>query len=87
MIKYYKGWDGKTRKWRYKDNERPRGRCYDCRRPYGDKHWVDLSISNELWEKINPTYHEDAGLLCPSCIMDRLSVVGSIGSIKLKAYI
>lgn len=55
---------------KYKDKERPKGKCYDCGLPYSS--FPDMCISNELWEKINPTYHKGAGLLCPTCISIRL---------------
>lgn len=65
---------GQPRRWRYPDDERPVGVCYDCGRPYDT--FVDLVIPDEVWEKINPTYHEGAGLLCPNCMGDRLREVG-----------
>lgn len=43
-----------------------------------------LLISNEIWEKINPTYYEGAGLLCPNCIGLRLR---KLGIIDVKAVI
>lgn len=61
-------------KWTYNDNERPNGCCYDCMIKYGE--FVDMSIPNDLWEKINPTIHEEAGLLCPTCISNRLHYLG-----------
>ena len=56
---------------KFNDIERPRGRCYDCGASYNS--FPDLVVSDELWEKINPTYHTGAGLLCPTCIAKRLS--------------
>ena len=56
---------------KFLDKDRPWHKCYDCGMEY--KTFQDLSISDELWEKINPTYHEEAGLLCPTCILSRLS--------------
>jgi len=41
---------------------------------YGE--FPDLIIPNYLWELINPTQHEDAGLLCPTCIANRLNYLG-----------
>jgi hypothetical protein len=55
---------------KYTDSERPLGKCYDCGIPYHD--FADLEIPDDIWEKINPTYHEGAGLLCPNCIGLRL---------------
>ncbi len=56
---------------RYQEEERPRGCCYDCRLPYED-FVCDMIIQDHLWELINPTFHRDAGLLCPNCICRRL---------------
>jgi len=61
-------------KWKYKDEERPLGCCYDCRIKYNE--FPDMIIPNELWSLINPTYHNDAGLLCPTCIANRLNYIG-----------
>jgi hypothetical protein len=58
-------------KWRYSDNDRPKGVCYDCKMKYSD--FPDMSIPDDLWEEINPTYHNGAGLLCPTCIANRLN--------------
>jgi hypothetical protein len=57
-------------KWKYEDKERPEGVCYDCNKPYNEFH--DLILKDEIWELINPTKHKDAGLLCPTCIINRL---------------
>jgi len=35
-------------KWKYNDNERPQGCCYDCRMKYGE--FPVLIIPNYLWE-------------------------------------
>lgn len=44
-------------------------RCQGC----GKKYTVDLIIPDFLWEKIKPKgKSEGAGLLCGSCIMERL---------------
>lgn len=59
-------------KWRYEDWERPRGKCYDCRTPYWS--FMDMIVPDEVWEKINPTYHEGGGLLCPDCIHKRIQM-------------
>jgi len=61
-------------KWIYLDKERPEGCCYDCRMKYGD--FPDMIIPDELWEKINPTHVDGAGLLCPTCIANRLDYLG-----------
>lgn len=59
---------------KYRDEDRPWGMCYDCKTPYDQ--FTDLVIPDEVWEKINPTYHEDGGLLCPTCIGLRLRAIG-----------
>ena len=48
-------------------------KCQECGRQYK----VDLLIPNDLWEKIKPAGKpEGAGLLCGSCIMDRIEDLG-----------
>jgi hypothetical protein len=61
-------------KWRYSDDERPQGCCYDCRLKYSE--FPDMIIDDELWEMINPTIHKGAGILCPTCIANRLNHLG-----------
>ena len=58
-------------KWKYIESERPKGRCYDCRLKYNE--FPDMIIPNDLWELINPTEHKGAGILCPTCIANRLN--------------
>lgn len=58
---------------KYKDDERPANCCYDCKISYGS--FPDLTISDDLWEQINPTYHKGAGLLCPTCTAKRLAKI------------
>ena len=60
--------------WKYEDNKRPIGKCYDCRISYNT--FQDFIVSDIVWEKINPTYHEGAGILCPTCIVNRLHFLG-----------
>lgn len=60
---------------KYGDLERPKGVCYDCRIPYNS--FPDMVIEDDLWEQINPTHHKGAGLLCPTCIANRLNEIGS----------
>ena len=44
-------------------------KCQSCDEQYK----VDLSIPDEIWDKIKPTDKpEGAGLLCGSCIMKRI---------------
>jgi len=61
-------------KWQYSEDERPKGCCYDCRMKYDQ--FPDMIIPDVLWELINPTKIEGAGLLCPTCIANRLDFLG-----------
>lgn len=50
--------------------------CHDCQRPYGHEHgFPDFIIPYWAWEQITPT-EGDGGLLCPSCICQRLHNAG-----------
>lgn len=69
--------DGTVRRWRYVDGVRPRACCYDCARPY--ESIGDCVVPDEVWERINPTEHRGAGLLCANCIIERLHVLGISG--------
>jgi hypothetical protein len=73
----YVAWHGGWRQWTYEDGERPRAECYDCERPY--ETMGDCVIDNVLWERINPTRHRGAGLLCANCITERLRHLGISG--------
>ena len=59
---------------RYSDNERKekQGQCYDCGVSYSD-FGLDLIVSDDVWDRINPTTHQGGGLLCPNCICKRLA--------------
>lgn len=61
-------------KWKYEKEDRPFGRCYDCRMDYRD--FQDFIIEDSLWEQINPTMQVGAGILCPTCIVNRLNFLG-----------
>jgi len=51
-------------------------KCEDCDRPYGHEHgFPDLIIPYESWIKISPS-GDEPGLLCPSCICQRLHHAG-----------
>ena len=44
-------------------------KCDRCERQYR----VDLVVPDDIWEKIKPDWKpEGAGLLCGSCIMDKI---------------
>jgi len=71
-------------KWRYKENERPLQEyccCYDCGISYSQ--FQDMVIPDELWELINPTYCRGSGLLCPTCIVNRLHYIGKWYQLKI----
>lgn len=63
---------------RYTDEERKEigAACYDCRLPYGCDAWADLLVPDTIWEKINPSFHREGGLLCCNCTVRRLRQVG-----------
>lgn len=71
---------------RYKNEDRPCGICYDCGLDY-TKFSCDMVIQDELWELINPTYCEDAGLLCPNCICTRLMQLPEFNKVYVKVDI
>lgn len=68
-------------KWRYEDDKRPEGCCYDCRIKYDQ--FPDMTISDELWKLINPTFIEGSGLLCPTCISNRLDYLNKWYHLKI----
>lgn len=45
--------------------------CEDCKRQYGSGGFPDLIIPFWAWREIS-TNKDDSGLLCPSCICQRL---------------
>ena len=49
--------------------------CADCHRLYGSPGFPDLVIPNDTWKAISPT-GDEGGLLCPSCICERLVARG-----------
>ena len=48
--------------------------CCDCGNQY--REFNDLSIDDKLWAKITPSYDNEAGILCPTCILKRLREIG-----------
>lgn len=68
-------------KWKVKNDERPKGCCYDCRMKYSE--FPDMIIPDNLWELINPTELEGAGILCPTCIASRLDYIGEWYGLKI----
>lgn len=54
--------------------------CQGC----GNKYKIDIIVSTDLWQKITPKPEiEDAGLLCPKCIGERLENVCGYASYRL----
>jgi len=50
--------------------------CQECGREFK----VDLNIPNRIWEKIKPAGKDKgAGLLCGSCIMNKIESFGEYG--------
>lgn len=70
---------------KFKDDIRPHSACYDCSAPYHS--WPDYTVNDDIWELINPTKHEGAGLLCPSCVSKRLSKTDYIGDVILTLHL
>jgi hypothetical protein len=70
-------------RWKYPDKQPPQPGCYDCGMPYG--YFPDLILSDELWEKVNPSIHKGGGLLCPTCICIRLAKIG-VNDINIKVF-
>lgn len=63
-------------KWNYSEDELPDGCCYDCRIKYSE--FPDIHVPDELWVKITPRPFNNGhgGLLCPTCIANRLNHIG-----------
>lgn len=59
--------------WKHPIDERPQGCCYDCGMEYKDFH--DMVVPDDVWEKISPTHWQGAGLLCPTCMVNRLALI------------
>lgn len=49
--------------------------CHDCDRTYSSGGFPDLIIPFWAWKQISPS-GDDGGLLCPSCICQRLHDAG-----------
>ncbi len=55
-------------------------KCQEC----GKQYTVDIIVSDELWEKIKPSNKEvGAGLLCGSCITQRIENLLDYDAFKL----
>lgn len=61
-------------------------KCQSC----GKQYHIDVGVPDEIWERIKPHGKaEGAGLLCGSCIMERLETMGSYGFyelVKIRAH-
>jgi len=60
------------------------GKCYDCGLPYSD--FVDLSVPDHIWDRINPTMHKEGGLLCPNCMGKRIRALDDISEVHATIY-
>lgn len=62
-------------------------RCFDCGALYGQPDWIEATVPNDVWETINPTYHENAGagILCIVCMAKRCVEAGYYG-VPMRLY-
>lgn len=69
-----------NRSWIYTGYEYQKRRikacCYDCLLPYTDDAWIDALVSDEIWERINPSPYKGGGLLCLNCMCRRFVQAG-----------
>lgn len=55
-------------------------KCQQC----GKQYRVDLIVPDYIWEKIKPDGKaEGAGLLCGSCILNKIEAFGKYGVIRI----
>jgi len=54
-------------------------RCCNC----GKQYKIDLNINDDLWAKISPRGN-DSGLLCGSCIINKLEEMNLFGYINVE---
>lgn len=55
-------------------------KCQGC----GKQYRIDLGVPDSMWERIKPPGKAvGAGLLCGSCIMERLEAMGQYGFYEL----
>ena len=56
-------------------------KCQECKKQYK----VDIIVPDELWKRIKPEDKpERDGMLCGSCIMDRIEALNNYGAWVLK---
>jgi len=72
--------------WKY-DYTLNGGQCFDCGAEYGSTNYIELVLPHDLWEKINPTKEKGCGLLCHTCILQRLSSLGVWEGVSFKICI
>jgi len=60
--------------WKHPKDEIPQAQCYDCGMKY--ENFQDMIVPHDIWEKISPTYWQCTGLLCPTCMANRLEYIG-----------
>lgn len=74
--------------WKYTEEERPCNnycKCFDCGLDYKTE-FTDMTLNNDLWEEINPSQHKGSGLLCPTCIVNRLEYIDKWFSLMRKIF-
>jgi hypothetical protein len=74
-----------TKILKYTDEERPPSEycaCYDCGLLYQSPYWAETILENEDWELVSPSIHKGSGLLCFTCICERLDKLGLKYNIK-----
>ena len=53
--------------------------CEDCKKPYGDRDWIDIVLPIEQWLMIS---HLE-GILCANCIVARMAKLNMFSCGKL----
>ncbi len=62
-------------------------RCFDCGTLYGVPEWIETHVPHDIWERIQPTNHENAGagILCIQCMAKRCVEIG-LEDVPIKLY-
>jgi len=56
-------------------------KCQHC----GQRFKMDLLIANKIWEQIKPQHKsKGAGLLCPSCIVQKIEKLFGYSAFKIR---
>jgi len=62
-------------------------KCYDCGAKYKSKEYIELVLPHDLWDKISPVKEKGCGLLCHTCILQRLSSLNIWQDVSFKICI